>query len=58
MISKSEVASFQSYLTDAKFSKNDFDVLMKRLPTTHDYILVSLKHKKIYHNWDEIKFDD
>jgi GTPase SAR1 family protein len=38
--------------------KENFYELMKRLPTTHDYILVSLKHKKIYHNWDEIIFDD
>jgi len=38
--------------------KNEFDELMKLLPTTHDYILVSLKHKKLYHNWNEIIFDD
>jgi superfamily II DNA or RNA helicase len=54
--SKSQNQKFFDEVMNIK--KNDFDVLMKRLPTTHDYILVSLKHKKIYHNWDEIKFDD
>jgi DNA replication protein DnaC len=38
--------------------KKNFDELMKLCPTSHDYILVSLKHKKIYHNWNEIQFDD
>jgi len=38
--------------------KKEFNELMKLLPTTHDYVLVSLKHKKMYHNWNEIKFDD
>jgi GTPase SAR1 family protein len=37
--------------------RDDFHTLMTLLPTTHDYILVSLKHKKIYHNWNEIIFD-
>jgi len=38
--------------------KDDFYKLMKLLSSTHDYILVSLKHKKLYHNWNEIIFDD
>lgn len=38
--------------------KKNFDELMKLCPTTHDYILVSLKHKKIYHNWNEVVFED
>jgi len=38
--------------------KKEFNELMKLLPTTYDYVLVSLKHKKMYHNWNEIKFDD
>ena len=37
---------------------DQFNQLMKLCPTTHDYILVSLKHKKIYHNWNEIVFTD
>jgi hypothetical protein len=38
-------------------NKNDFDALMKLLETTHDYILCSLKYKKIFHNWNEVLFD-
>jgi KaiC/GvpD/RAD55 family RecA-like ATPase len=34
-----------------------FDELMELLPTTHDYLLLNLKYKKIYHNWNEIVFD-
>jgi len=37
---------------------DEFMQLMKLLSTTHDYVLVSLKHKKIYHNWNLIEFDD
>lgn len=37
--------------------KENFDELMKLCPTTHDYILISLKHKKIFCNWNEIIFD-
>jgi len=39
-------------------NQDNFNKLMKLLPTTHDYVLVSLKHKKIYHNWNQIEFDD
>lgn len=35
-----------------------FHQLMRLCPTTHDYVLVSLKHKKLYHNWNEIQFTD
>lgn len=38
--------------------KEQFHQLMKLCPTTHDYILVSLKHKKMYHNWNEIQFNE
>jgi len=34
-----------------------FNELMDLLPTTHDYLLLNLKYKKIYHNWNEIVFD-
>jgi len=34
-----------------------FNELMELLPTTHDYLLLNLKYKKIYHNWNEIVFD-
>jgi hypothetical protein len=54
--SKSQNLKFFEEVMNIK--KDDFNTLMKRLPTTHDYILVSLKHKKIYHNWDEIIFDE
>jgi hypothetical protein len=40
------------------FKKQEFDEVMKLLSTTHDYLLISLKHKKLYYNWDEIVFDD
>ena len=53
---KSQNEKFFNEMMNVK--KDDFNTLMKRLPTTHDYILVSLKHKKMYHNWDEILFDD
>lgn len=53
---KSQNEKFFNEMMNVK--KDEFNELMKRLPTTHDYILVSLKHKKIYHNWDEILFDD
>jgi KaiC/GvpD/RAD55 family RecA-like ATPase len=35
-----------------------FNELMELLPTTHDYLLLNLKYKKIYHNWNEIVFDN
>jgi DNA replication protein DnaC len=53
---KSQNEKFFNEMMNIK--KDDFNTLMKLLPTTHDYILVSLKHKKMYHNWDEIQFDD
>jgi hypothetical protein len=37
--------------------KENFDKLMELCPTTHDYILVSLKNKKIFCNWNEIVFE-
>ena len=48
-----------------KLFKEQFDIkeeqfreLMRLLPTTHDYLLLNLKYKKIYHNWNEIVFDE
>ncbi len=47
---------FFNEMMDVK--KDDFSQLMRLCPTTHDYILVSLKHKKIYHNWNQVEFED
>jgi hypothetical protein len=35
-----------------------FRELMHLLPTRHDYLLLNLNYKKIYHNWDEIRFPE
>jgi len=53
--SKSQNQKFFDEVMNIK--KNEFDELMRLLPSTHDYILVSLKHKKIYHNWNEVIFE-
>lgn len=47
---------FFTEMMDVK--KENFHQLMKLCPTTHDYILVSLKHKAIYNNWNRIEFED
>jgi hypothetical protein len=47
---------FFNEMMDVK--KDDFSQLMRLCPSTHDYILVSLKKKKIYHNWNEVQFED
>lgn len=38
-------------------NESEFNELMKLLPTRHDYLLINLNYKKIYHNWNEIVFD-
>lgn len=38
--------------------KEDFEKLLRLMKNTHDYILVSMKHKKIYFDWNEIVFDE
>lgn len=38
-------------------NENEFKELMKLVPTRHDYLLLNLNYKKIYHNWNEIVFD-
>lgn len=47
-------------LFDEQFDlkESQFRELMKLCPTTHDYLLLNLKYKKIYHNFNEISFDD
>lgn len=37
--------------------EEQFKELMSLLPTRHDYLLLNLNYKKIYHNWNEIVFD-
>lgn len=37
--------------------KKHFDELMKMMTNTHDYILCSLKHKKLYYEFNEVIFD-
>jgi hypothetical protein len=39
-------------------SKDDIRSIMKLLPTSHEYILCSLKTHKIFHNWDELQVVD
>jgi len=53
---KSMNEKFFNEMMDIK--KDDFYKMTRMLPTTHDYVLVSLKHKKMYINWDEIRFKD
>lgn len=36
--------------------EDQFRQLISLLPTTHDYILVNLKYKRIFHNYDEVVF--
>ena len=57
LFNTSKSQNFKFFDEVMNIKKNEFDELMKRLPTTHDYILISLKHKKIYHNWDEVTFE-
>lgn len=52
---KSQNLKFYEEMFSGK--KKDFDELMKMMTTTHDYLLVSLKHKKLYYNWNEIIFE-
>jgi len=40
------------------YKKHHFENMMKLMKNTHDNILCSLKHKKIYYNWDELIFED
>lgn len=37
--------------------ENNFNELMTLLPNIHSYLILNLKYKKIYHNWNEIIFD-
>jgi hypothetical protein len=53
---KSMNEKFFNEMMDIK--KDDFYKITHMLPTTHDYVLVSLKHKKIYINWNEIVFEE
>jgi Cdc6-like AAA superfamily ATPase len=52
---KSQNLKFYEEMFSGK--KADFDELMKMMTTTHDYLLCSLKHKKLYYNWNEIIFE-
>lgn len=37
--------------------ESQFDELMGLIPTRHDYLVINLNYKKIYHNWNLIEFD-
>lgn len=43
-----------------QFSGTDeqFRELLSLLPNTHSYAILNLKYKRIYVNWNEVKFDD
>lgn len=47
-------------LFDEQFDlkEQQFRQLMRLVPTRHDYLILNLNYKKIYHNWDEISFED
>lgn len=38
--------------------ESQFRELMGLLPTRHDYLLLNLNYKKIFHDWNEISFED
>lgn len=38
--------------------EEQFRELMRLLPTRHDYLILNLNYKKIFHNWDEIRFPE
>jgi len=35
-----------------------FESLLKLIPTAHDYALLNLKYKRIFVDWNEVSFDD
>jgi predicted ATP-binding protein involved in virulence len=37
---------------------DQFDALMKMIPTAHDYCLLNLKYKRIFVDWNELVFSD
>jgi len=42
-----------------QMSQKNFESLMKMTPTTHDWILLNLKYKRLFNNkWDEIVADE
>lgn len=52
---KSQNEKFYTEMFSGK--KKDWDELMKMMTTSHDYLLVSLKHKKLFYNWNQIIFE-
>jgi len=52
---KSQNEKFYTEMFSGK--KKDWDELMKMMITSHDYLLVSLKHKKLYYNFNQILFE-
>ena len=37
---------------------DQFESLLKMIPTSHDYCLLNLKYKRIFVDWNEVNFDD
>lgn len=52
---KSQNEKFYEEMFNGK--KHEFNELVKMMPSTHDYLLASLKHKKLFFNWNEIIFE-
>lgn len=53
---KSQNQKMFNELFDLK--EEQFRELMHLLPTRHDYLILNLNYKRIYHNWDEIRFPE
>jgi len=54
--SKSQNEKIFRELFDIK--EEQYREVLKMIPTAHDYCLLNLKYKRIFVDWNEIKFDD
>jgi len=41
-----------------QYKNNEFEQVMKLYKSPHDYMLLNLKYRRLFYNFDEVKFND
>lgn len=58
MFNSSKSMNQKLFQEQLDIKEDQFNEVMRLLPTRHDYLLINLNYKKIYHNWNEIVVED
>lgn len=58
MMNTNRSQNFKMFKELFDLKESQFHQLLRLLPTSHDYLILNLRSKRIFHDWNEVVFDE